>query len=284
MKYHDISKKLYIISNQEHILAEGPLWDSKYKRFLFVDIDKKSFYIFKNKSLSKFLLPIKITSIILTKNSRYLILSTFNSLIKYDIYKKKIIYTLNKSKFKNERFNDSYVYNRSAFLISSMDQKQKKNVGNLYFFYKFKKKFLLKNFIIGNGIDFCRLKKIFYFSISDLGLVKSFKISNRTIYEDKIFCKIPKKFGVPDGITVDKNGGVWVACWGGGCLLRYDQFGKITDIFKVPDLYTTSICFGGSSMNKIYITTAKNKNSNILGSVYSFNTNYTGYASRYLSS
>ena len=117
-----------------------------------------------------------------------------------------------------------------------------------------------------------------------MGLVKSFKISNRTIYEDKIFCKIPKKFGVPDGITVDKNGGVWVACWGGGCLLRYDQFGKITDIFKVPDLYTTSICFGGSSMNKIYITTAKNKNSNILGSVYSFNTNYTGYASRYLSS
>ena len=284
MKYHDISKKLCVISNQNHILAEGPLWDTKYNRFLFVDIDKKNFYIFINKSLSRFSLSKKITSIILTKLSRFLILTTIDSLIKYDILQKKIIQIIKKNNFKTERFNDSFVYNKSVFLISSMDQRQKNSIGKLYFFYKQKKKILFKNFKIGNGIDYCKIKKVFYFSISDLGLIKSFKISNYSVCENKIFCNIPKEFGVPDGITVDTKGGVWVACWGGRCLLRYDIFGKITDIFNLPDLYPTSICFGGVNMKKIFITTAKNKNNNTLGSVYSFETYYTGYASNYLSS
>ena len=285
MRPYNIKKKnLFIISNRSHLLAEGPIWDYKYNRFLFVDIKKKNFYIYKKNLLKKFSLKKKITSILLTKSERFIVLITSNSIIKYDTLKKKKNYSFYKGNFKNERFNDSYVVNKSTILVSSMDNNEKKNIGKLYIFKNLnKKKILLDNFTIGNGIDFCKINKVFYFSISDLGLIKSFKIKNEKIIKTKIFCNIPKKYGLPDGITVDVFGSVWVACWGGSCLLRYNRYGKIRKIYKIPEKYPTSLCFGGKNINKIYFTSAKNKKTKKLGNVFYFNSKIRGNKSNYLS-
>ncbi len=60
MRPYNIKKKnLFIISNRSHLLAEGPIWDYKYNRFLFVDIKKKNFYIYKKNLLKKFSLKKK---------------------------------------------------------------------------------------------------------------------------------------------------------------------------------------------------------------------------------
>jgi sugar lactone lactonase YvrE len=282
MKSYTI-KKFKIVSDLKHLLAEGPIWDHKFNRYLFVDIKKNYFYIFKNNILKKYQIKKKITSIILTNKENNLIFTTFDSIIMFDLTKKKNVKTIYKTNFIRERFNDSYILNDKMILISSMDKFEKEKIGKLYFFNKFKKKIiLLKNFIIGNGIDYCKLKKKFYFSISDLGLIVSFKLEKNKVKKKKIFCKIPKKYGVPDGITVDKTGHVWVSCWNGGCVLRLNQTGKIILSIKVPSKFPTSLCFGGVNFNEILITSAFDKKIKEYGNVYLYDTSFKGKKTNYL--
>ena len=48
------------------------------------------------------------------------------------------------------------------------------------------------------------------------------KISNR-----KVFAEIPVENGMPDGLTIDRDGFLWNAHWGGWRVTRYDPDGKI---------------------------------------------------------
>ena len=90
MKSYTI-KKFKVVSDQKHLLAEGPLWDHKFSRYLFVDIKKNYFYIFKNNILKKYKIKKKITSIILTNKENVLIFTTFDSIIQFDLTKKKML-------------------------------------------------------------------------------------------------------------------------------------------------------------------------------------------------
>ena len=61
---------------------------------------------------------------------------------------------------------------------------------------------------------------------------------------------------VPDGLTVDAEGDVWVAVWGGGALLRHDPAGRVRQTMEVPATQVTSCVFGGPDLDRLYITTA----------------------------
>ncbi len=283
MKTYTIKKKIKIPSLENHLLAEGPIWDYRFERYFFVDIKKNYFYMIRNNSLKKYKLIKKVTSIILTNKENNIIIITFNSIIMYDLKKKKIIKTLHKSNFINERFNDSFILSDEKILISSMDNSEKKKIGKLYLFNRFKKKkVLLKDFIIGNGIDYCNLKKKFYFSISDMGLLVSFELKKNKIINKKYFCKIPKKYGVPDGITIDREGLVWVSCYGGGHILRFNQKGKVNSLIKVPSKFPTSLCFGGKNFRDILITSAMDNKIKKYGKIYIYNSKFTGKKINYL--
>ena len=67
----------------------------------------------------------------------------------------------------------------------------------------------------------------------------------------------PERDGSPDGITVDAEGCVWVAFWGGGAVRRYDPAGALTDEVRVPTAGVTSCCFGGAGMSLLFVTTAR---------------------------
>ena len=62
--------------------------------------------------------------------------------------------------------------------------------------------------------------------------------------------------GVPDGLTVDADGCVWVAVWGGGVLRRLAPDGSQDSVIAVPVSQTTSCAFGGPGMTDLYVTTA----------------------------
>ena len=61
---------------------------------------------------------------------------------------------------------------------------------------------------------------------------------------------------MPDGMTVDAEGGIWVAVWGGGVIQRYDADGRLTGAVRVPAANVTSCAFGGPDLGTLYITTA----------------------------
>jgi sugar lactone lactonase YvrE len=61
---------------------------------------------------------------------------------------------------------------------------------------------------------------------------------------------------VPDGLTVDADGGVWVAVWGGGVVHRFTPDGALTATVELPAAYVTCPTFGGEDLETMYITTA----------------------------
>ena len=61
---------------------------------------------------------------------------------------------------------------------------------------------------------------------------------------------------VPDGLTVDAEGGVWVAVWEGYALLHLDPGGQLIETVDLPAARVTSCAFGGPDLDRLYITTA----------------------------
>ncbi len=62
--------------------------------------------------------------------------------------------------------------------------------------------------------------------------------------------------GYPDGSTVDAEGFLWNARWGGGCVVRFAPDGKVDRIVELPTPNVTSCAFGGPELEDLYITTA----------------------------
>ncbi|MBN6054119.1 SMP-30/gluconolactonase/LRE family protein, partial [Nonomuraea sp. RK-328] len=62
--------------------------------------------------------------------------------------------------------------------------------------------------------------------------------------------------GMPDGITVDADGHVWVALWDGGAVLRLRPDGRLDLTVEIPVRNVTSCAFGGPDLDELYVTTA----------------------------
>lgn len=63
--------------------------------------------------------------------------------------------------------------------------------------------------------------------------------------------------GLPDGNTVDADGNIWTAHWGGSQISQMTPSGVVIETYPVPALNVTSLCFGGEGYRTLYITTAR---------------------------
>lgn len=90
------------------------------------------------------------------------------------------------------------------------------------------------------------------------------RIDEYTIDEDdlrltdhRIVTPIPAGKMVPDGMTIDEDGMLWAAHWGGGFVGRYDpSTGELLEKVLVPASQSSSCCFGGDDMQTLFITSA----------------------------
>ena len=68
----------------------------------------------------------------------------------------------------------------------------------------------------------------------------------------------PAADGVPDGMTTDADGRLWIAHWGGGCVTCHDadtahELARI----PLPASQVTNCAFGGADLRTLYITSAR---------------------------
>jgi sugar lactone lactonase YvrE len=61
----------------------------------------------------------------------------------------------------------------------------------------------------------------------------------------------------PDGLTVDAEGGVWVALSNGGAVRRYTPDGRLEEVVEVPARKVTACTFGGPALDELFITTSR---------------------------
>jgi sugar lactone lactonase YvrE len=62
--------------------------------------------------------------------------------------------------------------------------------------------------------------------------------------------------GIPDGMTLDSDGRLWVAFWGGGVVRSFDPEGAVSATIAVGTRNVSSVCFGGDDLRTLFITTA----------------------------
>jgi sugar lactone lactonase YvrE len=69
--------------------------------------------------------------------------------------------------------------------------------------------------------------------------------------------RVPSRDGLPDGLTVDAEGYLWLALWGGGCVRRYTPSGELDRELRLPVDLVTNTTFGGEGLAELFVTTAR---------------------------
>jgi sugar lactone lactonase YvrE len=120
---------------------------------------------------------------------------------------------------------------------------------------------MLSGLTVANGIDWSPDGRLMYYIDSPTQRVDVFDFDADTgdISNRRPFVEIPKADGLPDGMVVDAEGGVWVALFRAGRLRRYSPTGVVKQEVEVPVTLVTSAVFGGSDLGDLYITTAKHR-------------------------
>jgi len=78
-----------------------------------------------------------------------------------------------------------------------------------------------------------------------------------TIANRRRVVAVPEADGSPDGMTVDHDGCLWVAMWGGAAVRRYRPDGTLDTVVALPVSQVTSAAFGGGRADELYVTSAR---------------------------
>ena len=94
---------------------------------------------------------------------------------------------------------------------------------------------------------------------SGLDSVFDYRLSPQGEIMDK---QLWKRFGgpqgTPDGMTLDAQGNVWIAFWGGACVRQFSPQGVLLQRIDLPALQITSMAFGGEDLQSLVVTSARN--------------------------
>lgn len=118
---------------------------------------------------------------------------------------------------------------------------------------------VLEDVTISNGMDWSEDGTRMYYIDSPRRTVDvfDFDAERGAIANRRAVIEIPEEAGMPDGMTLDAEGRIWVALWGGGAVRCYSPEGKLEEVIEVAAPQTTSCCFGGGDLGVLYITSAR---------------------------
>ncbi|HEY4200293.1 MAG TPA: SMP-30/gluconolactonase/LRE family protein [Devosiaceae bacterium] len=98
--------------------------------------------------------------------------------------------------------------------------------------------------------------KTLYLSDGGDGILRRYRadLSSASIDHGESFVEGSPQTGVPNGICVDSESCVWVAMLGGWAIDRYSPEGKLIERVALPVPMPTNLCFGGTDLKKLYVT------------------------------
>ena len=157
------------------------------------------------------------------------------------------------------RFNDAGVDPAGRVWVGSMHIKETEPLGELYRLdHGGALTKVVKGVTVSNGLAWSPDGSRMYYADSPLRRVDVFDYDPATgeAFQRRVFADLSGFGGVPDGLTVDADGCVWVAIWGGGVLRRFAPDGIQDAVLPVPVSQPTSCAFGGPGMADLYVTSA----------------------------
>ena len=242
-------------------LGEGPFWDSKKEELYFVDISNKQVLIFtpSSKSLETISFDQEIGAVLLDQNSELIVAARDGLYAATRDGDLKTLLAPIDFGDSSIRCNDAKCDANGRIWVGTMAFDFAEGAASLYSFDSENLKEVLSDLTIANGLGWSPDQKTMYFIDSLTSRVDSFDFDLATgaISNRQPFVTINEPGVIPDGMTTDEDGGIWVALFGGSAVRRFDSSGKLTHTVSVPATQVTSCCFGGPDMSELYITTAQ---------------------------
>ncbi len=255
-------KEVNLVIDAKATLGEGAIWDYKNNRLLWVDIEQGCLNIFdpENKINKQIKLQQKVGTVVPINNEQVLVAlqDGLYSINLIDESSSKIISL--ESEIENNRFNDGKCDAAGRFFVGSMDMNLSEGKGFLYCIdTNLSVKKIISGVTISNGIVWSvDSTKMYYVDTPTRVVVEyNYNLETAEINYSRIAVEINEELGYPDGMTIDSEGKLWIAMWGGGCVTRWDsETGKLLEKIELPALNVTSCAFGGKDLDTLYITTA----------------------------
>lgn len=265
--------------------GEGPIWNTEKQTLFFVDIEgyavhsyqpstKRHTSAYVGKDVS-FIFPIKGTEDeFLIGRSTDLVRLKWNRLDTTLTPDMEILTTVDQTKPPGNRFNDAKIDATGRLWAGTMGYEDpvsgvKPGLATLYRMSKSplspgpcKLEPMVSNVSISNGLVWNAEQTRFYYIDTPTRKIDVFdydiqtgSIANRRTLFDFQTNSVP---GSPDGMTIDSDGKLWIACWGGGRIIRVDPVSSaLLTTIPIPADRVSSLVFGGFNFDNLYVTTMR---------------------------
>jgi sugar lactone lactonase YvrE len=252
-----------LVLDAKATLGEGAIWDSRWQRLLWVDIDEGEVHIFNPADLSDRTIMVgRKVGTVVPRESGGLMLAVEDGFAELDLGtgETKILYDPEPD-LPDNRFNDGKCDPAGRFWAGTISLARKQGTANLYCMdTDLSVKRMLAGVTNSNGLVWSLDHTKMYYIDTPTRRVTAFDYDSDTgqIADPRPVVEVPPDTGKPDGMTIDAEGMLWVAHFSGARVTRWDpDTGEALEVVPVPALRVTSCAFGGEKLDELYITTAR---------------------------
>jgi sugar lactone lactonase YvrE len=150
------------------------------------------------------------------------------------------------------RMNDGSADPHGRFWAGSMAHDRTPGAGTLYRLDGSAAVPVLTGVTISNGLAWRNPDEFFYVDTP----AQRVDLVDRDGHRKAAF-PIDPALGAPDGMTIDVEGALWVALWGGSAVVRFSQDGEVLARVEVAATQVSSCCFGGPDLTTLFVTTSQ---------------------------
>jgi sugar lactone lactonase YvrE len=242
-------------------VGEGPAWDAEGGRLLWVDITGRLVHLYDPTTGSDRSIDVgQHVGAAAPRAAGGLVLALRGGFGVLDLESGRV-QAIGDTEASNpdNRMNDGKCDRAGRFWAGSMSYSETGTAGSLYRLdHDHSVARVLTGVGLSNGLGWSPDDRVMYHidSLAGTVWVHDFDAESGSISNRRPLVEVPKDQGTPDGMTVDVEGCLWVAFWGGGAVRRYGLDGTLLEEVRLPVRQVSCCAFGGPDQGDLYVTTA----------------------------
>lgn len=255
--------KVELVLDARAEVGESPIWHAQRQVLYWVDILKCQVHIYNPATKRDRAIHVgQFVGTVVPRKAGGVMVALQRGFARLDLNTEMLDFIADPEADKpGNRFNDGKCDPAGRFWAGTMPIEGAEPTGSLYCLHaNLTVKKMLSPVTCSNGIAWSLDKKTMYYIDTPRMTVDAFDydLATGNIANRRTAITIPPGIGSPDGCTLDAEGMLWIAHWGGSRVTRWNPAsGQLLDTVPVPATNVTACAFGGPNLDRLYITTAR---------------------------